>query len=157
MNFREIEIELGRGETGFGHGYRRRGLVAQGLMLDHFELGGAALLERRRNACQLHLGEFQFRLAGFENSGFGIHCRLVGTRIDFVQQIALIDDDPILKSHVEEMTGHTRSNFYVEDGIGRSGKIQPVGHGPGQRFRDRHFGWWRSRDFRLFHAAPWAE
>ena len=66
--------------------------------------------------------------------------RLVGTRIDFVEQVSLLHVLAVHEVHLHEITGHARANFHLAHGLRLAGELKIVGHFARHRLADGHFG-----------------
>ena len=134
----ELQVQLGVADGGLGRLDRgpMNGQVRHVLLV--FVLADRARGTQPLAARQVGLGLVGQRQQPRQLAFRPVQRRLVGTRIDFVQQVSLLHVLAVHEVHLHEITGHPCANFHLAHGLGLAGKLEIVGHFAGDRLADSH-------------------
>ena len=130
---RGVDGSLGRGDIG------RRLLIARGALVELF-LRDGALLDQSRGAFALGLRQRTLRACPGQFGLCLLELGLVGTRVDDVEDVALLDLVALLEMRGGDVARHPRAHFHALDGFEAARELVELGDGLRQHLGHLHGG-----------------
>ncbi len=121
----EGKIELGRPDLGLRHLHGRLGVAHDRHAVVEGLVGDDLALHQRLAAHDVEIGVLHLGRGGEQLGSRLLQRALEGTRVDHEQQIALLDQLPILEPHLGEVAGDPRPHLHRLDGVEAAGVFVP--------------------------------
>ncbi len=134
----EFDVEACNLQRAFGlHLGGVRGLQGLTALIDHL-LGNGAALHQAEAAIELALGELHLRPC-IRQLAFRLRRhRLEWTRVDDIEQVALMHDGAVLEFDRVDEAADPRTHLHLLGRLEAPGELVPIGDGALDRLGDRH-------------------